>query len=347
MKNNPFSTTFGIKPSNIIYRLKESEQIINDFSSENIANYVYVITGLRGSGKTVLLSTIANHFMKLDDWIVVDPGPKNNILENVASEIYETAKMKKLFLKGEFSFSFSGLTFSLSGKEPVSSVNTLLKKMLEEIKRQKKRVLITIDEIDNSEQMKIFIQAYQSLIRNGYPVLLLMTGLYENVSSLQEDNTLTFLYRAPKIYLQPLAISPIANAYQKLLNLSEEVAIDLAKLTKGYAYAYQVLGYLMYTNKKIELDSSIISAFDQYLAEYVYDKIFSELTQKEAEILMAINGNEIMKVSDIVTKTGFDIKTISVYRDRLIKKGILMSSRYGYVEITLPRFSHYLKFKYL
>ena len=183
---NPFVTTFGIEPQNYIRRNEESEKIISEFSSESPSNYVYIITGLRGSGKTVLMSAIANHFMDEKDWIVVDPGPKDNILENVASEIFETGKMKHLFLKGEFSFSFHGLTFSIEGNEPVSSVNTLLKKMLQIIKKRGKRVLITIDEVDNSPQMKHFIQAYQSLIRLGYPVMLLMTGLYENVSKLQE-----------------------------------------------------------------------------------------------------------------------------------------------------------------
>ena len=193
MANNPFSMTFGIEPENLIKRIKETDKIISEFSSEKISNYVYIITGIRGSGKTVLLSNISNHFTKEKDWVVVDPGPKNNILENVASEIYETAKIKKIFLKGEFSFSFKGLTFSLKGKEPATTVNTLIKKMLSYLKEKGKRVLITIDEIDNSEQMKLFVQAYQSLIRLGYPVFLLMTGLYENVSKLQEDKALTFL----------------------------------------------------------------------------------------------------------------------------------------------------------
>ena len=231
-----------------------------------------------------MLSSIASKLSEDKNWIVVDPGPKDNILENVASEIYETTKAKKLFVKGEFSFSFHGLTFSLKGDEPVTTVNTLLKKMLGYLKDKNKKVLITIDEIDNSDQMKTFIQAYQSLLRLKYPLYLLMTGLYENVSKLQEDKSLTFLYRAPKIRLEPLYIGSIASAYETYLNSTKETSLELAKLTKGYAYAYQVLGYLMFGK---------------------------------------------------------------VYRDRLIKRGILCSPSYGYVEITLPRFINYLDTKYI
>lgn len=341
---NPFTTTFGIEPTNYIKRNKESDQIINEFSSSSPSNYVYIITGIRGSGKTVLLSSIANHFMKEDDWIVVDPGPKDNIIENVASEIYETGKVKKLFLKNEFSFSFHGLTFSIEGDEPVSTSITLLKKMLSYLKKKKKKVLITIDEVDNSQQMKYFIQAYQSLLRLNYPVMLLMTGLYDNVSKLQEDKSLTFLYRAPKIYLEPLNINSIALNYQKYINVDYDNSLELAKLTKGYAYAYQVLGYLLCKNKTKNINDVIVD-YDQYLADYVYDKLFSELSEKEQRIVLSFKGNDKIKTSDLCEATNLDIKTLSAYRDRLLKKGIVTSPTYGYLEFALPRFYEYLKSK--
>lgn len=341
MANNPFSTTFGIEPNNIIRRIKETDRIISEFSSESVSNYVYIITGLRGSGKTVLLSSIASHFMNEKDWVVVDPGPKNNILENIASEIYETAKVKKLFLKGELSFSFQGLTFSLKGKEPITTVNTLLKKMLDHLKSKNKRVLITIDEVDNSEQMKLFIQAYQSLIRLKYPVFLLMTGLHENVSKLQEDKSLTFLYRAPKIYLEPLNINAIANEYKKLLNVDEKKSFELAKMTKGYAYAYQVLGYLLYDKGLKDVNDDVLSEYDHYLADYVYEKLYSELSDKEQTILLAFDDGQ-MKVEELLIATKFDKGYFSVYRDRLVKKGIVYSPKYGYLELVLPRFAYFL-----
>ena len=144
LMNNPFSLTFGIVPNNYIDRSEESKNIIEEFSSETPSNLVYLISGLRGSGKTVFMSSIADYFSKKEDWMVVDPGPKDNILENVASEIYETGKMKHAFLKGEFSFSFQGLTFSLKGETPVSTVNTLLKKMLDVLSKKNKKVLKAI-----------------------------------------------------------------------------------------------------------------------------------------------------------------------------------------------------------
>lgn len=345
MSNNPFSTTFGIEPNNHIKRIKETEKIISDFSADIVSNYVYIITGLRGSGKTVLLSSIYNYFSQDDNWIVVDPGPKDNILENIASEIYETAKLKKLFLKKDFSFSFHGLTFSLSGEEPVTSINALLKKMLTYLKDRGKRVLITIDEVDNSAEMKYFIQAYQSLLRLQYPVFLLMTGLYDNISKLQEDKSLTFLYRAPKIVLPPLNINSIAVNYRKYLKLDEKTSLTLAALTKGYAYAYQVLGYLMFDQGKKEIDDDIMVEFEQYLTDYVYDKLFSELSEKEQEFLFAFTNERAIKVDELRMRLDMNHKAFSVYRDRLIKKGVIVSPKYAYLELSLPRFSSFLNSK--
>lgn len=40
--------------------MDESNKIISEFSSDNPPNYVYFLTGIRGSSKTVLLSFIYN-----------------------------------------------------------------------------------------------------------------------------------------------------------------------------------------------------------------------------------------------------------------------------------------------
>lgn len=58
--SNPFSTTFGLEPNNFINWVDESNKIISEFSSDNPPNYVYFLTGIRGSSKTVLLSFIYN-----------------------------------------------------------------------------------------------------------------------------------------------------------------------------------------------------------------------------------------------------------------------------------------------
>lgn len=344
--SNPFSKIFGREPDSYIERIDEKEKIITDFSSEKPSEFAYLICGPRGSGKTVLMTSIASYFENQDDWVVLDPGPKENLLENVAAALYENARLKTHFLKGEFSFSFQGLTFSLKGDTPVTTPFVFIDKMAKILKKKHKKILITIDEVDNSKEMKSFIEAYQSLIRGKNDIFLLMTGLYENVSKLLDNPSLTFLYRTPKIVLGPLSLPLVAAEYEKLLCVPEKESYELAKMTKGYAYAYQVLGSILFEKNKKTIDPITLRMFDTLLAEHVYGKIYATLSNNEKTIVKSFHSNEEVKVAELIKETNLNSSSFSLYRDRLIKKGVLTSKTYGYLCFTLPRFNEFLQNQY-
>ena len=339
--SNPFELTFGLKPSNYISRLKQNEEIVSNFVSER-GNKVFLITGVRGTGKTVMLSHIAKQFEDKKDWIAVELIPSYDMLEQLAASLYDMSLLNKIFNAKTFGFSFGGISFSISGEKPVTNIISLIEIMLDRIKKSGKKVLITVDEISNNEFVKPFTQVFQLLIRKEYPVYLLMTGLYQNIYELQNNKDLTFLYRAPKINLEPLNLSAIAQSYQELLKIKKEEAIELAKLTKGYALAYQIIGYLVYERKNPSIDSDLLLKFDQYLQEYVYDKLYSELSENDKVILKAFDSDGINDVQKLLEKTGMKKNVFSVYRDRLIKKGIIESVEYGKLILKLPRFYNYI-----
>ena len=81
----------------------------------------------------------------------------------------------------------------------------------------------------------------------------------------------------------------------------------------------------------------------QYLDEYVYDKIWIELTDKETSILSAIALDDIYDVRSLKEKLDLKPNEFSVYRDRLIKKGILDGSKRGRLTFTLPFFDEYIR----
>lgn len=336
---NKFTVTFGQLPSSYINREHVSDKICNDFCLDFPLSHIYIISGVRGSGKTVLLTNVSKNIEKKKDWVVVDVNPNREILEQIASGIYENAGVKHLFLSKSFSFSFHGFGFSIEGETPVSNVKTILEKMLHLLKRQNKKVLITIDEASNNIHMRSFAHDFQSLLRDDYPVFTLMTGLYENVNSLQNNKNLTFLYRAPKIELGPLNIALIKKEYSKIFAEEDiETINSLADLSKGYAFAYQVIGYLFSKYRKI---SKIYNELDQYLSIYVYDKIWSKLPNNEKEYLKVFK-NEIASTESIVNSVPFDEKSSSVYRDRLIKRGLIAATEYGKVRLVLPRFEIFI-----
>lgn len=132
--SNPFTLTFGKKPQNFISRNTDTHNILESFLSPTPAEQVFIITGIRGSGKTVLLTSITKELSLYEDFIVVDLNPDKDLLEGLASEIYENSKVKNLFLKKEFSFSFK-----LEGDTPVLTVESLIKKNVRQIKRKRKK----------------------------------------------------------------------------------------------------------------------------------------------------------------------------------------------------------------
>ena len=345
-KTNPFTLLFGQLPLNYIDRSSQIETIRSAFESDNPLSRLFIITGVRGSGKTVTMTSIAESFEERKDWIVVDLNPETDLLEALASKIYDNAKVKRLFLEASFNISFKGIGFSIEGQRPFTNVESVLEEMLKALSKQKKKLLITIDEVVPNQYIKVFAHAFQSLLRKRFDIFLLMTGLFENVSNIQDENSLTFLYRAPKVVLEPLSLPAIAKSYCETLGCAEEDGLALAVLTKGYAFAYQLLGSLMWEQGKKKADRDVLADYDAKLYEYSYDKIWTELSPKDRTILKSIKKDG-ETVADFLTRTGLKKNEFSVYRDRLIKKGILDERTRGKLVLKLPRFFRFIELKRL
>ena len=337
---NPFNIAFGKEPYSLISREGDFQEIYDSFSSDNPSTNVYILTGIRGSGKTVAMTNISNYY-KNKDWLCIDLNPESDMLEQLASKLYDEGKLKKLFIKTEFNFSFSGIGFQISGKEPISNVSSFLKREFEYLKKKNIKVLVTVDEAVSNNYMKVFAHEFQSLIREKYFICLLMTGLYNNISLLEKQKSLTFLYRAPKIYLGPLNGLAIANSYRKIFNISDKESIELAKLTKGYAFAYQLLGNLLFSNNKKVPDEDILDKYDELLQERAYRIIYSELSEKEKDVLKLAsydNSNEY-----ILSRIDISRAQLSNIKKTLQLKGIIEDKR-GVISFLLPRFSEILLF---
>ena len=342
MQSNPFTLTFGIEPRTLIGKSNQFDSIKSNFLSDYPTTSTYLITGIRGAGKTVLLTRLYKYFSSLEDWIVVELNPEMDMMEYLASSLYESITQKFKFLKKDFSFSFYGLSFSISGEKPVSNVVTLLEKMFEILTKQNKKVLICVDDVSNNANIKTFVQQYQIFLRKDYPLFLLMTGLFENVRNLQNEKSLTFLYRAIQINVDPLNLIDIAKSFEKILNVDRATAIKMANLTKGYAFAYQVLGYLFFESDKKELNDDLIEQFDAYLRDYVYEKVYYDLTSSEKRFVDSLAASSRGEIKQILIALNTNKETISPLRDRLLKKGIIVKTDWGKVGFSLPRFKEFV-----
>lgn len=115
----------------------------------------------------------------------------------------------------------------------------------------------------------------------------------------------------------------------------------LADLTKGYACAYQVLGYLCFEKNCAEEPEKILPEFDQRLSEYVYTKIWAKMSEKDQNVAVAMTHSN--RVAEIMKQTGMDKSEFSPYRSRLIKREIAYAPERGKLCFILPRFSEFIQ----
>lgn len=345
--NNPFTLSFGKKPVQYISRITQTNEIIDNFNAELPSNQIYMITGVRGSGKTVMMTNISTELGQLSNWITVELNPTRDLLQSLAAKIYSIPDLHECFIKAKLDFSAFGLGLSIEHAPPVTDIEDVLMHMLSHIHKLGKRLLITIDEVTNSENIKIFTSSFQIFLREDYPIFLLMTGLYENIYELQNDKALTFLYRAPKLILEPLNYTAVRKSYADIFQIDLETAEKMTSLTKGYPFAYQVLGYLYWLHRDTKSLEEILPEYDQYLEEYVYSKIWSELSELDKKILIEIATSGEYRIKNIRERLGMRSELFSVYRERLKRKGVIDTREYGKIFMALPRFAEFVKVQLL
>lgn len=339
-KTNPYTLSFGNEPQNLIKRNYQNEGILEGFLSDNPTYHVCMITGIRGSGKTVALTTISNEIANEKEWIIVNLNPETDLLHALAADLANRKELLQIFKDAKINLSLFGLNIEIDNIPPITDTVSALRNMLKQLTKKGKKILVTIDEVKPSKNIKIFTSQFQIFIREKINIFLLMSGLYNHIDNLQNLDTLTFLQRAPKVVLEPLNITSMCNSYKKTLKISESQALELAKFTKGYAFAFQLIGYTYFKYKNMSKDA--IDKFDEIIEEYTYNKIWSECSEKEKKLLSYMDDKPI-KNEIISKKIKMPNTSFSKYRTRLIKSGIIFSPSYGMIELALPRFKEFIK----
>ena len=114
----------------------------------------------------------------------------------------------------------------------------------------------------------------------------------------------------------------------------------MAKLTKGYPFAFQILGYLKWeTNDDLE---KLLPKFDEELIIYAYEKIWSELSELDRKIVYVISTG-VYKTGEIREKLSISPQLLNTYRKRLMERGVVNGSVRGELTLALPRFEAYIE----
>ena len=349
---NPFTTTFSKNPGYSYIATEKTNEILENFSYENPSESVYKITGVRGSGKTVILTKVEEYLRNEENikngWLVFDINPARDMLTQFAAFLSksgfskEQSKNKSINVSATVLGTGGGIGVSSQKDDSLFDIGVEITQMLKLVQKKKNKILLAVDEVSKTREMIAFTLEYGEWLRQGFPVYLVCTGLYENILEVSNVKNLTFFRRATTIQTEPLNSVRISEMYRRLLKIDLDEALKMAKLTKGYAYAFQELGVLYFKKIDDEKLDDLIPMLKSELFAYSYEKIWEELTEADRFFVKLLIQKEEYKREEVLQLMGQKAGNYSMYRDRLLKRGIL-ESRQSYISFALPFFADYIR----
>ena len=169
---NPFTLTFGKSPLEPVERPVQTNEIVDAFTAESVNQQMFIITGVRGSGKTVMMTEIARRLREKENWVVIELNPSTDLLQAMLAKLNSNKVCAAIIKSAKIDLSFFGFGVAIEGVPAITDAETAIITILEKMKKSGKRLLVTIDEVTNNDFMKVFAGSFQIFVRQDLPVFL-------------------------------------------------------------------------------------------------------------------------------------------------------------------------------
>lgn len=355
---NPYNPSFGRRPERFLGREHIIEEVLYALDEPNSPWRSTLLIGIRGSGKTALLSDIGK-LAKHKNVVVASVTPEGNLLDEILVQIYRSIPSKFMDrIPKPVKITIGGITeFDLSPPDTPSYLTNFryqISTLLDELKSHNLRTLILLDETQkHSEQMRTFISTFQHLVREEYQVNLVMAGLPHVISDILNDDVLTFFRRSNQVVLQGVELEFIRldyyDTFHRTFQCSKEITDRAAELTKGYPYLIQLIGFYLW--RFISDGKSHEEALDRALSQSkamlyqnVHSLLYHDLSKNDKDFVNAMIEDEYSsKISDIQHRLSKTANHVSTYRNRLISNGYIRAVAHGEVDFMIPYTKDYIK----
>lgn len=371
---NPFKPTAGKMPPVLIGR-----QAIIDVFSEGLENgagapgRLMLIMGQRGYGKTVMLTELSRVAVK-EGWVVIS----DTATEGLCDRLIDALAPQKTHVQNttiDPSISLAGLASIRVGRVDLSSSSTSLdlrnaiEKRLKKLPKGK-GIVFTIDETQaaSNEELESIATAVQHIIRDQdmsdlddsekKGIALVFASLPSIMDEVLNDKVLTFLRRSLHMQLRDIPAIDIRDAYVETVTasgkaISEDIALAAARISGGYPYMIQLMGYYMWqaaerrSSDVIEPEDVERAQSDSLIAfgDAVCAPVFSSLTdaQRGFVLHMAESVDEEVSLQEIAEKAQKSSSWASKYRASLIDDRVIEPAGRGKVQFAIPHFREYLQ----
>lgn len=381
---NPYSPGAGTRPPELVGRetiLRQAEILLGRIKN-NKPEKSFLMTGLRGVGKTVLLVEIQKKaesmgyktiFIEVHEdkslGALLAPYLRTLLYSldrkaNIGNKAKRALSVLRGFI-GSLKVAIGDISIGLDIEPELGSADSgdieidlpqLFVAIGEAAQDSNIPIAILIDEIQylSKKELGALIMAMHKLQQRQLPILLVGAGL----------PVLPGLAGESKSYVERLFNFPNIgelskkDAYKALRDPAlmfnvdfEETALEkIYELTEGYPYFLQEWGYITWNMAQFSpITCSTVNLATPEVINQLDNNFFrvrfDRLTPSERTFLrmMAELGEGPYKVGDIADKSHVKVSALSSTRANLMKKGMLYSPSYGYIAFTVPLFDQFIR----
>lgn len=380
---NPFSPGAGSPPPELVGRdgiIKKAKVLLGRVQQRR-SEKSFLMVGLRGVGKTVLLNEIERitreagyHTITLEAH--EDKSLAALLMPHLRRLLFDLDRMADFSEKvrrglgvlksfiGGVKIKISEIEFGLdiepergtadSGDLEVDLSNLFIA-VAEAAQDRKTAIALLIDEIQylSEKELSALIMAMHKMQQLQLPLVLLGAGLPILTRLAGESKSYAErLFEFPEI--GPLSPADAAKALQDpvvrvAVKFTKEAIVEIIRLTHGYPYFIQEWGYQSwnYANKSLislaDVQSATTTVIER-LDQNFFRVRFDRLTPREKDYLraMAHLGPGAQRSSDIADVLGVKLNSLGPMRAKLINKGMIYSPAYGDMAFTVPLFDEFM-----
>jgi len=381
---NPFSPGAGTPPPELAGRqsILDKAHIMFARLKAGRSEKSFLLIGLRGVGKTVLLNEIYR-LAEQDGYkaIFIEAHEKKSLaalllpplrqllfqldrMENISAKVKRSFRVLKSFLNGvnlkvqdvEISLDIDPEIGTADSGDLEADLPALLESIAEAASDRKTAVAIIVDELQylSEYEMSALIMAIHRIAQKKLPLALVGAGLPQLVGLTGRSKSYAErLFNFPKI--GPLgeadAIAALRGpANEQNVEITDDALVEIMHQTQGYPYFLQEWGYQAWNlAKESPIDLSTVNRATQEsldrLDESFFQVRFDRLTPREKEYLhaLAILGKGVQRSGDIAEKLKVNPQSVAPIRNSLIKKGMIYSPAHGDTDFTVPLFGDFMK----
>ncbi len=381
---NPFSPGAGTPPPELAGRQAILDRVTIMFERlrRGMSEKSFLLIGLRGVGKTVLLNEIERIAQSSGcKSILVEAHEKKPLaalllpslrqllyqldrMEMVSEKVKKGLRVLKSFINGvrikyqdiEIGLDIDPEVGTADSGDLESDLPALLEAIAEAAAERKTAIVIIIDELQylSEQELSALIMAIHRIAQKKLPLALVGAGLPQLIgltgrSKSYAERLFDF------IKIGPLAKPDATQALQQpICEQGERITDDALEAilvqTQGYPYFLQEWGYQAWNlAPQSPIDLSTITKATRESIRRLDDGFFrvrfDRLTPKEKEYLyaLAVLGNGAQRSGDIAEKLHTPVQAVAPIRNSLIKKGMIYSPAHGVTDFTVPLFGDFMK----